>query len=431
MEQKENPSASWALWVPTLWLLKIETVDLAYWLGKGDAEQGAGSPYERYLLIFLLFLGLLILYRRRLNWYKAIKDNAWLMVLLCYMLISIFWSDTPFTSFKRWTREFIAVTMAFVIFSETNPRKAIQSVLKRSIYVVLPLSLIFVVFFPDIGTIQYSGVTESWKGITGGKNQLGRACLIALSFLIWLLISSWQGRNAPVSQRYSWVDMVILIIAIFLMKGPGIGKMLSITSIVTLVIGLGTFLGLLLMHRFKRVIGVKILKVAIVSCIILGTASVFVGGLVVGGSVTEAVGREATLTGRIEIWAKFLTYAMEEPLIGHGVGGFWTDKRVKVERLNQAHNGYLDILLDYGFLGLLLFSLFLLSSCHKAHNELLNDYNWGSLWMCFIMMSVIYNIAEATSDSFTSDLTAVLLFLYVSSVATPNSLNGQNHASLT
>ena len=97
---QQNPLASWALWIPTMWLMKSGTIDLSYWLGRGDAEQGTGSPYERYFLIFLLLLGLIILYRRRLNWYKIIKENVWIVALICFMLISVLWSDTPYTSFQ-------------------------------------------------------------------------------------------------------------------------------------------------------------------------------------------------------------------------------------------------------------------------------------------------------------------------------------------
>jgi len=425
IEHKQNPEASRALWIPTVWMLKIETMDLAFWLGKEGAEQGTGSPYERYLLIFLLCLGLLMLYKRRLDWYKVIKDNIWLMVLICYMFLSIFWSDTTFTSFKRWTREFIAVIMAFLILSETDPRKALQSVLKRSIYILIPLCLLFIIFFPEVGAKQYTENVESWRGVTGGKNLLGRLCLVSVFFLVWTLVYKWQERDALVTRQQTWIDIVILGAALYLMKGPGLGKMLSLTSIITLVLGFTTFLNLLLMQRFKRAIGAKTLKVFIAACIVLGTASVFVGGLVVGESVTAAVGREATLTGRIEIWANFLPKAMEEPFMGHGVGGFWTDKAIKEYRLNQAHNGYLDILLDYGFVGLLFFSLFLLSSCQKAHKELSYDYKWGNLWICFLVMSVIYTVAEATIDSFTTDMTAILLFLYVASMETKNNLFDQ------
>jgi O-antigen ligase len=419
MERKQNPSSSWALWIPTVWILKIQTLDLAYWIGKGDAEQGSGSPYERSFLIFLLCLGLIIIYKRRLDWYKALKNNTWLAALIGYMFLSIFWSDIPFTSFKRWTRELIAVIMALVILSEADPRKALESLLRRSIYILIPLSLLLVVFFPEVGTSSSDMV--SWNGLTGGKNELGRLCFISIFFLVWTLVRSRQGRDAPVTRQQTWIDVAILGIALYLMKGPGMAKALSLTSIITLVLGLGTFFGLLWMQKLKRVIGIKTLKVVIAACIVLGTASVFVGGLVVGESVITTVGREETLTGRSEIWAKFLPHAMSEPFIGHGIGGFWTDEVVNRYFLNQAHSGYLDILLDYGFVGLLFFSLFLLSSCQKAHRELSHDYNWGSCWICFLVMSATYSVSEATIDSFTSDLTAILLFLYVSSATTPNS----------
>lgn len=425
MEYKQNPSASWALWISTIWMLKVETIDLAYWFGRGDAEKGAGSPYERYLLIFLLCLGLMILYRRRFDWYKTIKENIWLIVLICYMFVSIFWSDTPYVSFKRWTRELIAVVMAFLVLTEADPQRAVQSVLKRSIYVLIPFSLLLVFFFPDIGTREYAGgAMVSWNGITGGKNLLGRLCLISILFLIWSLINNRDTRDAR--HHHMWIDIVIIGVAFFLIKGPGIGKMLSLTSLTTLVLGLAILFGLLLMKKLKRDIGLNTLKTFIMACVILGTASVFVGGLVVGESVTTVIGREETLTGRREIWAQFLPFAMEEPLIGHGVGGFWTDKLVKAARLNSAHNGYLDILLDYGFIGLMFFSLFLLSSCQKAHKDLSYDNNWGSLWVCFLVMNVVYAVAESTINSFTNDLTAILLFLYVTSKKTTDKQRDQS-----
>lgn len=423
-ECRQNHSASWALWIPTLWFLKIATLDLAFYFGRGDAEKGTGSPFERYFLIILLFLGLVTLYRRRFDLYKAIKENIWLMVLICYMFLSVSWSDTPFISFKRWTRELIAVIMCLVIFSEADPRRSMQSALKRFAYIVIPLSLLVVVFFPEFGIKEYTASEMvKWRGITGGKNQLGRLCLIAAFFLIWALVKNWKRTDDPIIRKQKWIDFTILSTSLFLMKGPGFGKMLSITSIITLVLGLGTFFGLLLMQRFKRDIGVKTLKIVIAACIMIGTASVIVGGLVVGESITDAVGREATLTGRIEIWGKFLPLAMEESLIGHGVGGFWTDKMINTHKLNTGHNGYLDLLLDYGFVGLVFFSLFLLSSCGRAHKDLSIDYEWGSLWIGFLVMCVIYNVAEATIDSLTNPLSAILLFLYVSSAKTPENLH--------
>ena len=96
----------------------------------------------------------------------------------------------------------------------------------------------------------------------------------------------------------------------------------------------------------------------IAACIVVGTASFFVGGLIVGGTVTEAVGREDTLTGRNEIWARLIPDVMREPIVGHGISAF-------PEILIMGP--YLATpILEYGFAGLLLFSMFLLSSWPKS-----------------------------------------------------------------
>ena len=85
--------------------------------------------------------------------------------------------------------------------------------------------------------------------------------------------------------------------------------------------------------------------------------------------------------------------------------------------VTEAHSGYLDVILNLGFVGILLVSCYLLSSCRKAHKELYHDFDWAVLWISFLIMVVVHNITETSIISFTSQLTAVLLFLTVSSVA--------------
>jgi hypothetical protein len=60
--------------------------------------------------------------------------------------------------------------------------------------------------------------------------------------------------------------------------------------------------------------------------------------------------------------------------------------------IGEAHNGYLEVVLALGFIGLTLWGIFLLSCCRKAQRMLFDDYDWGSLWICFLFMSLIHNI---------------------------------------
>ena len=101
--------------------------------------------------------------------------------------------------------------------------------------------------------------------------------------------------------------------------------------------------------------------------------------------------------------------------MGGGFGVFWTLERRNFFQISGAHNGYLDVLLGLGLVGTLLVSAFLLSSCRKAHRELSHNFDWGVLWICYIIMSVVYNMGESSIDSLTNYLTAIILFMTVSS----------------
>jgi len=105
---------------------------------------------------------------------------------------------------------------------------------------------------------------------------------------------------------------------------------------------------------------------------------------------------------------------MSSPFIGHGVGGFWTTDMVALTS-TSAHNGYLDMLLDYGFLGLGLVLLFVLSCARKAAMSLASDLDWGIFFICFILMFLVHNITESSIHTFTYTLTAIMLFFSVTS----------------
>jgi exopolysaccharide production protein ExoQ len=160
--------------------------------------------------------------------------------------------------------------------------------------------------------------------------------------------------------------------------------------------------------------------------IAFGVAMPMTGGSSVEG-FTSVLGRDETLTGRTGVWAGVLPAAMGQPILGHGFAAFWNPTRGLLYDINEAHNGYLEIILELGFVGLVLFSMFLLSCCRKAQRELSHDFDWGVLWICFLLMAVLFNASESSLNSFTSHLTAVLLFLAISSSATKSYAEGASN----
>jgi O-antigen ligase len=101
--------------------------------------------------------------------------------------------------------------------------------------------------------------------------------------------------------------------------------------------------------------------------VVVGLGAVIGVILFAPGLVLEALGKDATLTGRTDIWTAVLRQVAERPVLGHGFGAFWADKggpvgwvRSEVDwNAPTAHNGWLEILLGLGWTGAILFSVHL------------------------------------------------------------------------
>ncbi len=329
-----------------------------------------------------------------------------------YMLVSIIWSDIPYTSFKRWIRELIAVVMAFVVLSERDPRKAVESVIRRTVYILIPFSILLIQYFPEYGRQYHRWSGElMWIGVTLQKNSLGRLCIISVIFLVWTLVRRWDRLDTPGGKVQRYVEIFLLITTLWLLKGPE--GVYPATGVVALAAGLGMFLSLRWMKKAQIVLGENILTVVMVFVLCFGIFTVMVGGSSVAG-ITSVLGRDETLTGRTLVWTQLLPIVEGRPIVGSGFGSFWTLENRSIYDINDAHNGYLDVLLEIGSIGMVLLVIFLLSFCRKAQWKMADDFDWASLCICYLLMALIHNITETSINSFTQHLTAGLLFLSVS-----------------
>lgn len=375
---------------------------------------------DRAFLTALLCLGLIILAKRRFNWSNAIKENIWLMLLIAYILISCSWSDTPFLSFKRWTKEFVAVTMAFIVATEPEPRKALESLFRRTVYIAIPFSYILIHYFAEYGRmyIHREGLLM-WTGVAVHKNSLGQLCIFSVFFLIWTFVRRQQVVDIPSVRYQTILEVFILLLALWILGGPQHTLTYSATATVSFALGVLTFTYLSWKKRRGIIPGQKVLIVLIAFTIIYGTVTPMLGRLSLI-NVSPILGREDTITGRTRVWAQLVPTAMSRPILGYGFGGFWTTTTREAFDISGAHNGYLDIILELGFVGLLLYAIFLLSSIGKAQRMMAQDFDRGSLWSCYLLMLVVCNITESMLNTFTFLLPAVILFLTVSSTRAEN-----------
>jgi O-antigen ligase len=368
--------------------------------GGGGIE--SGSAMDRYFLIVLLVIGLGILRGRRMNWSQAMKNNFWLFALLSFMLISIFWSDFPFVSLKRWVRTAGTAIMALVVLSEAKPYEAIHALLRRTMYLVIPFSVVLVKYYPRLGVSfgRWSG-QPLYTGVTNNKNTLGEVCALFIFLCIWVRVARRDNKNGAQAVRgQNACELILMVMTLYLMKGPsGYGAKAatySATSIAVLVIGLGLFF---LMRRFRSrlaQLGGRVAFVLVVGGLVtltmflIGTSPMAVGAWMMG--------RDATLTGRSDqIWPVLAPIAWQNPILGLGYGAFWIKPVPNLTLdINEAHNGYLDVFIELGAVGMILLALVVWMYFRKAKSELWENFHWAAFRMSYLVMFLLHNWTETT-----------------------------------
>jgi O-antigen ligase len=201
-----------------------------------------------------------------------------------------------------------------------------------------------------------------------------------------------------------WADVSVFLITLVLFKGAD--NAFSATSVGTFAVGIATFLGLLWLRKLRLRVPQPALLALVIFLIGFGVSAPFLGGSNLS-LFNSTFGRDETLTGRTQVWQALVPMAMGQPVLGYGFGSFWTIARQELYEINFAHNGYLDILLTLGIVGLAFYTFWLLSCVRKLHGALAQDYDWACLAICFLFMAVVYNATESALDSLAELMTAV------------------------
>jgi O-antigen ligase len=218
---------------------------------------------------------------------------------------------------------------------------------------------------------------------------LGVACLISGIFFFWDTVTRWSDRRERRSRRIIIVNVVFTAMTLWLLI---LSK--SATSRVCLAIGC---LVILAAHSgmFRR--HPTFLKVLIPACFCLYLFLAF--GLGLNGDLAGAVGRDPTLTDRTIIWNVVLNIHTN-PLIGTGYESFWLGPRLQkiwqtMPGINESHNGYLEVYLNLGLIGVFLIIGLLITSYRKICKSLTPFSSISSLYLALWAITLFYNMTEA------------------------------------
>jgi O-antigen ligase len=301
------------------------------------------------------------------------------------------WSDDPFVGFKRFVKELGNPIMALVLLTEERPYEAVGAILRRLAFVLLPLSVLFIRYYGDLGRSWHYDGSPMYTGIGTDKNALGAMCLLAGIYFCWNFLLNRKG-DFRWRARGNITDLVLIGMVVYLIHMAN-----SSTSLACLVAAVSLFFVGRMKSMAERPNRIIVLLVIVVSMFFVLDATIDLHD-----TIFQMLGRDATLTNRRAVW-EVVARAAVDPFIGAGFMSFWVGERMEsiwrqigIAGVNQAHNGYLEQYLNLGYIGVGFIGALMLSGLVKVRRHLSVDYPSAMLRLCFIVDSALYNYTEAS-----------------------------------
>jgi O-antigen ligase len=313
--------------------------------------------------------------------WRAAMGNPLTVVLLALALASVLWSLSPEDTVRRCFAITGTTLLGLYLAARFEPGELIR-LLGWAFAVVMVLSVLFVLANPGVG-ISGPPHPGAWRGVFSHKNGMGQTMLLGLLTFIVLAVTS-RNKRWPIMMAVGAAGLLALSTS----KTP-----LAVGCVLLLVSAL-----VRAMHRHPDRAGY--LGALTVIGVLAAPFIVFV----VLEPVLTLLGRDLTLTGRTDIWQMAWGAIQESPLVGYGYSGFWTASSGPVLdiwyiagwQVPNAHQGFLDLMLAFGVLGLLIYGLLFLRTMTRTLRSVRRGDLWVALWsVCVLTLFLIYGFVES------------------------------------
>jgi exopolysaccharide production protein ExoQ len=398
LDRDNSVHTSKALWLPVAWIWLVGSRPVSSWLGltpsNGANVQLEGSPVDAAVLGVLIAAAIGILIRRGSRIRALLTANWPILIYFLYCLISIFWADFPSVAFKKWIKAIGDLAMILLIVTDAQPVAALERLFSRTGFLLLPVSVLFIKYYGYLGRGYTPDGAPMNTGVNTNKNSLGVMLLVISLGTVWRLLSLLRAKSQPGRGRRLLAQGVLLAFGIALLEMAD-----SATSLACFVLGAVLILATELPNMRRHPGRVHVL---VAMMVLAGGLTMLFGGQSI---VINALGRQSNLSGRTDIWAAVIP-AVPNPAVGAGFESFWIGPSVQkvwrslsgwwdVQSINEAHNGYLEVYLNLGWVGVGLISFILISGYSRIVAAFRLKPSIGSLMLAYITAAAIYSITEA------------------------------------
>jgi O-antigen ligase len=397
LNRDKSARTSKALWIPVIWFWILGSRSVSIWLGISSLRPTVdqleeGSPTDAVVFGLLLASGLLVLARRRRLSVLVIKGHWPIIVYFAYCLMSVVWSDFPDVSLKRWIKATGDAVMPLLVFTDAEPVAAVRRLLSRVGFLLLPMSVLFIKYYPYLGRTYDSWTGQASNiGITTNKNVLGGSTYILALGAFWQVLRLRKPADLRDGYKQLLAQCVLLGSGVWILFTSN-----SATSTTCFTLGC-LLLSLTGSQRFRR-------RPAAVHALVL-TIVLLVGMIKITGAekaVFYALGRKPDLTGRAsEIWPLLIPMA-PNAVVGAGFESFWLGPRLQKVwdafpnlYINEAHNGYIEVYLNLGAIGIVIIIALLVHGYRRSVAGFCIDPHSASLMLSYVLTAVVYSYTEA------------------------------------
>jgi exopolysaccharide production protein ExoQ len=302
---------------------------------------------------------------------------------LLWMGMSLAWSNDPSTTMyelRRW-----AVLPLTMFIASSLPSRLAAAALGAVVAVLVSVTALWYLVAPS--SASRAAIGDSAIGLRGPfahKSTLGLFLAVALAFLLASRLRSSYKAAAAVG---------LTLLLLLSQSATGISAALVAAAVWLLVSTLASA-----EDSRARTLG----GVTAVGMLIMGVYIAFASLPV----VTASFGKDITLTGRTYIWAASVRVIAERPWLGYGWGGVWADPfRDPTATMNRqigfqashAHNSALQLLLELGIVGLVLWLGTLVLLIRLGWQLLRRDDSLGMLLVLVGTVIAFAGLSEVTS----------------------------------
>jgi len=353
------------------------------------------AVFNKITWLSFLFIPLVLLASRSALTVRLLRrTNKFFLALLAFATISVLWSIDPASSGSRITHALTVVLDCLAVAVVGWNSRRVQQVTRPILTLMLIGSIVFGLFWPDLAiTPPLPPDTKYyWHGLATQKNGLGS--LASLAAVFWF--HGWASREVKWLPALAGIAISLTCMA------------LSRSSTALMATALVWMLMLLMlrtlpsMRRYMPyIVGAF---VALTLAYSMAVLKVVPGLDILLKPVTALSGKDTTFTARTQIWDIIRAHIQQSPVIGSGYGGYWAGPtptspsyiflRVMYFYPSEAHNGYLDIINDLGYAGLLLLLGYLVTYIRQALRLLRSNYTQSALYLGLIFQQLLTNLSE-------------------------------------